>query len=391
MRSEVRRLTVVLAGVVASSLGCGGGDDGAAPTRDLGLDASAVDSGAGDAGGADAGQDLGADATSSDAETPDLGDLDAGVGDATAGDAMAGDAGLGASPSAGCGAGRTTYGVGTTEGSIRHGGRDRTFRVRLPPGYDGTSPLPLVLMFHGGGGSGRQLEERSSRMNPVADRERFVVVYPDGSGAVRTWNAGGCCPPATSPPAVDDVGFVRALLDHLEAETCIDRRRVFASGMSNGALFSHRLACELADRIAAVAPVAGPEMSPTCAPGRPVPVMHIHGSDDGHAPWDGGVGCSLSGVSFRSVPETMERWRTRNGCGVAAARVLAEGDGVCDGYTGCAAGGETVLCRVEGGGHSWPGGEPPREIVDCPSDGRHSTTFHASEQIWRFFSRQARP
>jgi polyhydroxybutyrate depolymerase len=246
-------------------------------------------------------------------------------------------------------------------------------------------------MFHGGTGSGRQFEERSSRMNPVADREGFVVVYPDGTGTFRTWNAGGCCGSAARPPGVDDVGFVRILLDHLGEELCIDERRIYASGMSNGAMLSHRLACELWDRIAAVAPVAGTEMSPTCTPARAVPVMHVHGSADGHVPWEGGVGCGLTGVSFRSVPATMEAWRVRNGCGTATARVVVEGNGTCDGYLGCVDGVETVLCRIEGGGHSWPGGEPAVPVVDCPADGPQSTTFLASEQIWRFFARHARP
>lgn len=304
-----------------------------------------------------------------------------------------GDAGAGDTrPSAGCAAGGTAYPAGsTTVGEIVAGGMTRTFRVHVPPRYDGRAPLPLVLMLHGGGGSGRQLETASSRMSPIADREGFIAVYPDGTGArLRTWNAGGCCGSAVTND-VDDVGFVRALIDHLEAELCVDRRREFASGMSNGGLMSHRLACELSDRIAAVAPVAGTEMSPTCTPARPVAVMHIHGSDDGHVPWDGGEGCGLAGVSFTSVPATMERRRTLNGCDATTTEVLAEGDGRCDGWDGCDEGADVVLCTVSGGGHSWPGGEPSADVVDCPADGEQSTTFVASEIIWRFFATHPMP
>lgn len=337
-------------------------------------------------GGGAATSDAGPPDAATDAGAPDAATEDAALRDAAADDA--GGALLPPEPSAGCGAGRARYGVGTTTGTVMHGAAARTFRVRVPPGYDDRVATPVVLMFHGGGGTGLQLEERSSRMSPVADREGFVVVYPDGTG--RTWNAGGCCGPAARD-AVDDVGFVGALLDHLEQELCIDRRRVFASGMSNGAMMSHRLACEASDRIAAIAPVAGVEMSPTCAPARPVPVLQVHGTADGHVPWEGGVGCGLAGVAFTSVPATMEGWRLRNGCSSTTSVVLEQGDGTCTGFDGCPIAGETVLCAIASGGHSWPGGVPREGVVDCPEDGAQSTTFLASEQIWAFFSRHARP
>ena len=347
------------------------GRDGAVMAADAGPDAAALDGATIDAATIDA-------ATIDDAGRPDASGLDAGGA-------------LRPEPSAGCGAGRVTYGIGTGPGSIPHGGATRAFRVRVPPGYDGAAALPLVLMFHGGGGSGRQLEEMSSRMNPVADREGFVAVYPDGTGAlVRTWNAGGCCG-AAMRDAVDDVGFVRDLIEHLGEELCLDQRRVYASGMSNGAMLSHRLACELSDRIAAVAPVAGLEMSPACTPPRPVPVMQIHGTADAHVPWEGGEGCGISGVAYPSVAATMEGWRGRNGCASATTRGREMGDGACGGYDACAAGGETIPGAIAGGGHSWPGGEPRAAVIDCPADGEQSTTFHASEQIWTFFARHARP
>jgi polyhydroxybutyrate depolymerase len=273
---------------------------------------------------------------------------------------------------------------------LAHDGAPRTFRVHVPPGYDGSEPRPLVLMFHGGGGSGRQFEQASSRMNPIADREGFIAVYPDGSGALQTWNGGGCCGYAVTND-VDDVGFVSALLDHLEAALCIDTQRVFASGMSNGGIMSHRLACELAGRFAAIAPVAGTDLTASCMPARPVPVMQIHGTDDGHVPWDGGEGCGLAGVSFTSVPDTMEGWRSRNGCTEMTAAYFAEGDGTCRSYVGCAEGADVVLCSIEGGGHNWPGGEPPAGLIECPGNGGQSTTFSASEAVWRFFAAHPRP
>ncbi|MGC4121109.1 MAG: hypothetical protein QM765_42335 [Myxococcales bacterium] len=163
----------------------------------------------------------------------------------------------------------------------------------------------------------------------------------------------------------------------------MDERRVFATGMSNGAILSHRLACELSSRIAAIAPVAGTIGVATCTPGRAVPVMEIHGTDDGHVPWTGGTGCGPAGVAFNSVPDTIEGWRTRNGCSATTTTYLQQGDGTCTAYEGCT--GATVLCSIEGGGHSWPGGVPKTGVVDCPADGIQSTTFFASEAAWQFF------
>lgn len=286
-------------------------------------------------------------------------------------------------PSAGC-SGTTTLTAGaTTALTLMHGGLPRTFRVHVPTGYDGSAPAPLVLMFHGGGGSGRQFEERSSNMNPIADREGFVAVYPDGTGALlRTWNGGGCCGSAVTGD-VDDVGFVGAVLDRLESELCVDLSRFYASGMSNGGIMSHRLACEIPERFAAMAPVAGAEMAPTCTPTVSVPLMHIHGSEDAHVPPPGGEGCGLAGVPFPPLDDTMEARRVVNGCDATTEERFVEGDGTCVGYTGCEA--DVLRCMVEGGGHNWPGGEPPAGVTDCPSDGGQSTTFVASEVIWRFF------
>jgi polyhydroxybutyrate depolymerase len=294
-------------------------------------------------------------------------------------------------PSAACATPRTEvpYRDGPRTGELAFMNTTRTFRVHLPRSYDPASPTPLVLMFHGGGGGGLQFEQASSRMDPVADREGFVAVYPDGTGVLKTWNGGGCCGYALEN-GVDDVGFVGALLDHLEASLCIDRRRIFASGMSNGAILTHRLACELSQRIAAIAPVAGSDNTAACSPRRPVPILEIHGTADGHVPWQGGEGCGPAKVSFTSVPRTVERWRTRNACsGSATQTYFRQGDGHCEATRGCAA--DVILCAIEGGGHNWPGGEPPAGLVECPDNGFQSSTFAASEVVWAFFAKQSLP
>lgn len=288
--------------------------------------------------------------------------------------------------SAGCSRESSSYRPGTSEGVIDFGGR-RSFRVFVPSGAEAGRPLPVVLVFHGGGGSAEQIQTDSARMDAIAEREGFLTVYPEGTGVLATWNGGLCCGRAVEAE-VDDVGFVGALLDHLEAELCVDPSRVFATGMSNGAILSHRLACELSERIAAVAPVAGTIGVSDCRPTRAVPVMQIHGTDDGHVPWDGGVGCGPAGASFVSVPETMDGWRERNGCGEETTVTVSEGNGSCAEFVDCEA--PVVLCTVEGGGHSWPGGVPKTSVVDCPSDGPQSSTFSASEVAWNFFAENPR-
>ena len=284
-------------------------------------------------------------------------------------------------------AGGPTYPAGTTEATVTVGGKARSFRVHVPPSHKGRSPTPVVLVFHGGGGSAQQIEEQSSKMNPISDREGFVAVYPQGTGVIPTWNGGLCCGRAVED-SVDDVAFVSALLDHLESKLCTDRRRVFATGMSNGAILSHRLGCELSERIAAIAPVAGTIGVAACNPKRAVPVLQIHGSLDGHVPWQGGEGCGPSKVSFTSVPSTMEGWQQRNGCAATTTTYFEQGDGKCASYTGCR--GSVVLCTVDGGGHSWPGGVLKTGVADCPADGAQSQSFLASEVIWKFFKEHPR-
>src|SRR5262249_45930074 len=174
--------------------------------------------------------------------------------------------------------------------------------------------------FHGGGANARA-HQGYVRMDALADREGFLVVYPDGTGPVRerflTWNAGTCCG-AAAGGQVDDGSFVRSLLDDLAGRVDYDRARVYATGLSNGAMMSYRLAAELGDRIAAIAPVAGSMSLLRFSPSRGVPVMHIHSVDDGRALYEGGLGAAypLSGtrVLHPPVEERLAEWAHPNGC-----------------------------------------------------------------------------
>jgi polyhydroxybutyrate depolymerase len=214
----------------------------------------------------------------------------------------------------------------------------RVFRLYVPKGYRG-QPAPLLLDFHGRGSNAAQ-ERLLTRFDEAADARNFLLVEPEGEGG--EWNAGRCCGGA------DDVAFVREILDSLEREACVDRSRVHAVGMSNGGFFAQRLACELSDRVASIASVAGGLAVERCAPKRPVPVLLVNGTDDRVVPWRGIEG------RLPSV-ETMEAgWAARNGCGAGREEVSRGRASRCEARRGCAA--DVVLCRIEGGGHTWPGG-----------------------------------
>lgn len=254
------------------------------------------------------------------------------------------------------------------------GGRERRARVRVPASYDPRVPTAVVLNFHGLTMDGAA-EEDLSLMTPVAEARNFVVMYPDGTGMPRSWNAGACCSPANGS-GVDDVAFVAALLDEAGRRLCLDERRIFATGMSNGGFLSHRLGCELADRIAAIAPVAGVNGLDRCTPPRAVPVLHFHGTSDLLVAYNGG---GLSG--FRSVAASTSGWVERNGCDATPQVTFDREDTQCETWSGCRDGAEVTLCTVDGGGHTWPGG------AQLPAGGHTTTAISASDAMWDFFSR----
>ncbi|MEQ9504378.1 MAG: PHB depolymerase family esterase [Deltaproteobacteria bacterium] len=326
----------------------------------------------------DGGPEAIADAGHRDAGT--FAEIDAGVvrdgGDTTARDAGPSPRDAGPSvrdagaPLGGCGQPAPTDDAWTLE----HDGRTREFFVHVPRGYDPNSPTPVVFDFHGRLFTAT-LQMGLTHMRRVADDEGFIVVHGEGIG--RTWNGGVCCGEAMQED-VDDVGFVDAMIDALEANLCVDARRVYATGMSNGGFLSHRLACELSDRIAAIAPVAGVLGIVGCSPTRAVPVLHFHGTDDSIVGYDGIRG-------YLSVEDTIDGWVQRNGCSPTAAVTFQQDDVTCETWSGCDDGAEVQLCTIDGGGHTWPGGAP------VPGLGHTSDTIDASETMWTFFERFTLP
>ncbi len=286
----------------------------------------------------------------------------------------------------------------TSPGSLSWGGLTRTYRLHLPPGSAPAGPLPLVIALHGGGGSGSRMERLTlGGFNTLADREGFAVVYPEG--IEKHWNDGR---PKGRYRAyrekIDDVGFISALIDHLVAQQNIDQKRVFVTGISNGAMMSHRLACELSGKIAAIAPVAGNlpgDLPLHCTPSRPISVLTINGTADPLVPWTGGevrFGPLKLG-RVESVAETVRFWVAHNHCSPTPAISWLPHRGVPDGtqvrreaYGGGQAGTEVILYAIEGGGHTWPRGWQylPEGLV-----GKTSQDLEADEMIWNFFKKHS--
>ncbi|RZV50172.1 MAG: hypothetical protein EX268_17605 [Deltaproteobacteria bacterium] len=263
----------------------------------------------------------------------------------------------------------------TTHVDLEFDGMVRSYEMHVPPSYDGMTPTPLVLNFHGFTSSGLGQQE-SSNMDATADAEGFLAVYPNGLD--QSWNAGLCCG-RSATLGVDDVGFTRAVIEDLSARGCIDPSRVYATGMSNGGFFSHRLACEAADVIAAVAPVAGVlALDPaTCTPSRPISILHLHGTGDPLVRYDGG-GLADS----PSVESSIAGWLDRNGCTGEPTVTFQNGSATCETTDDCDGDASVTLCTIEGAGHCWPG-QPCRVLGDL---GESTTDIDANEAIWRMFS-----
>ncbi len=284
-----------------------------------------------------------------------------------------------------------TVSTGTYEWEVLHLGYTRRYRVHVPPGYDATRPTAAVLNFHGYSSNALE-QEYVSRMSEVADAEGFLAVYPQGldgpelglgGSDTRSWNAGDCCGQAQLLQA-DDVGFVDALLADLDTRVCLDTKRLYATGLSNGGFFSYRLACERSGQFAAIAPVAGMESLGACAPGRPVPVMHFHGTDDTTVLYEGGNNVPFS-PPYPSAAESVSRWALRNQCNGSADTTYVQGDSTCVTHTTCTLGASCTLCTVQGGGHTWPGGLVP------PEYGKTTQDLDATREMWLFFSAHPRP
>jgi len=264
------------------------------------------------------------------------------------------------------------------EQSLVINGVERTYILHIPPSYDASKPVPLVLVFHGITLDANEMI-RISGFNDQSDAVGFVVAYPNASGAQRSWNGGHCCGESAANN-VDDVGFVRALIGQLTTLVNIDTKRVYATGFSNGAIMVYRLACELSNQIAAIGPVSATQAEedlPGCQPERSIPVIHFHGTDDDPNPYNGGE--TAGGAHFIPVIEAIHFWAERNGCPTQSQQTES-GNIFHDFYSPCKSGATVELYTVEGGKHAWPGGEAVSLRMGEPT-----MEISATILIWEFF------
>ena len=268
--------------------------------------------------------------------------------------------------------------------TLKSGGDLRNYWLVRPEGLEKTKPAPLLMVLHGSAGSGEDMMTVTRRgFERLADKEKFVVVYPDA--LERRWNDQG--------GTVDDVGFLLAIVDKLVADGLVDKNRIYVAGISNGGMMAQRLACEQADRIAGIATVAGglPEpLQATCKPARALPVLVIHGTEDPIVPWSGGAVAGFEDFGkVLSARETAKFWAANNRCGdggvIAAEPDRDPKDGTrvkMEVFASCPVGAAVKLAAVEGGGHTWPGGYQylPERFI-----GRTSQDVDANMLIWDFF------
>ncbi|MDD4955674.1 MAG: PHB depolymerase family esterase [Candidatus Omnitrophica bacterium] len=288
------------------------------------------------------------------------------------------------------------YGIGDPEFSLQHEGLSRIYKVHLPPNYDSKKAYPVVIYIHGGGGDMRAAY--IDGLDKAADKLDFILVAPQGTGKLKLghlrgvwnggkWETGECCGFA------DDVGFISKMIDELKAKYNVDSKMIYATGISNGGLMTNRIGCELSDKIAAIAPVAGAAVESSCNPGRPMPVMDIHGTLDPANPSDGseprGIFAKDSNSPFampykRMTPyKVADAWRNIDKCSAKQTVTYEKGGAKCVSYNECAEGSEVVLCIVEGMGHTYPGGAQylTEKIVGPVS---RDISFN---QIWEFFKK----
>jgi polyhydroxybutyrate depolymerase len=273
-------------------------------------------------------------------------------------------------------------------------GLKRTYKRYYPKTTKG-SALPLVVDLHGYS-EGNAVHTAMSNLGALADTEGFLLVTPSGTGAIPFWNA------VPSPDLVDDVQFISAVIDDASATFCVDPARVFVTGLSNGAFMTSLIACKLADKVAAVAPVAGVRFPDGCAPSRPVPMIAFHGTADKFVSYDGTPGEAAANLplndetkkafehlTFLPIPETVGKWATAEGCGAKPTEEPVTASVKLIRYDGCKAGSVVELYVVDGGGHAWPGSDFSKSIERVV--GPTTSEIDANALMWAFFQQHPMP
>jgi polyhydroxybutyrate depolymerase len=277
-----------------------------------------------------------------------------------------------------------------TPRTITVGGRQRSYLVH---DFSRARQAPMVIVLHGGGGNAENAVTMTG-FDRIGKREGLIVVYPNGTAArervpLLTWNAGHCCASAMKN-GVDDVAFVGAVIDALVKDGRADPARVYVTGMSNGAMMTHRLGREHSTKIAAIAPVVGALFGDERPPVAPVPAFIIVGADDSVVPGAGGslqvralTGGSAADREVAPAIEQAKYWANANGCGKSTTSEDRASTAIE--WRDCTSGAQVIFHTVARNGHAWPGGAPGRTGAAVPTQ-----DFDASEQIWAFFATQRR-
>ena len=268
--------------------------------------------------------------------------------------------------------GTSSYFSNRTSGSIVIGNEAHDYIVHVPPGYDRRTAVPLVLSLHGAA-NWPSYQKDLTGFNAVADRHRFIVAYPGGAGTMlKTFG-------------LREVKFIAALLDQLQASFNIDRSRIYVNGLSNGGGMSDVLSCMMSDRIAAIGAVGAALTMPVdrCESAPPMPMIAFHGTGDPITKYEGGK-VFIAPDPFPDIPGWLSKWARRNQCPSAPGESRITADVARMTYEGCAE--PIVFYRIDGGGHTWPGG------IDMPAwfVGPTTHTINASELMWEFFAANPR-
>lgn len=259
----------------------------------------------------------------------------------------------------------------------------REYQLYVPTG---SGKRPLVIALHGGGGNGAQLA-RSAGLIEKAAKEGFILALPEGTariGKLQTWNAGGCCGYAMNQK-IDDVGFIRSVIDDVERAQSVDRSRIYVVGMSNGGMMTQKVAIALGDRIAGAAVFVGALFGDEAKPVSPVPMLILNAEKDEQVPVAGGT--STTGIVARSQAKPYEPsryaatfWAATNRCTKGPAKSQTA-DFVRELWTGCAGGADVDFYITKGAGHGWPGYAPTRSGVT-----RDTGRVNGTDLMWAFFA-----
>lgn len=300
-----------------------------------------------------------------------------------------------------------TLGSGDYEFKFLHDDIQRRYLVHVPPQYSKSKKIPVFMAIHGGGGNA-DAGPRYFMIEDLADTENFIVVYPEGTGSrdlLGKFRAEWDVDIPEKDVEADDVGYFSEMIDMLGEDFNIDEKRVYAAGFSQGSMISHRLACELSDKIAAIAAGgAHGTRYPPCSPSRRVPIFHFQGLVDPCSPVEGGTcGCTHvfedDGWSCRSLNDFIGEWLKINGCSQDTTITFRNNTALCKKYTGCLDNAEVELCTIGNMGHNWPGNDYGTSVCDDPDAllcrpwknlvGNLSGDMHANTRIWEFFKRHS--